>query len=86
MSATDILIAEDKQSVAQELKKRLEELGYRVVGIAYSGEAAIEQTEALRPHIVLMNIRLRGIKDGIQAGSYIRDDCDTPIWLYLQAI
>jgi len=79
MSATDILIAEDKQSVAQELKKRLEELGYRVVGIAYSGEAAIEQTEALRPHIVLMNIRLRGIKDGIQAGSYIRDDCDTPI-------
>src|ERR1041385_714389 len=79
MSTTNVLIAEDKQSVAQELKQRLEELGYKVLGIVSSGEEAIEKTEVLRPHIVLMNIRLGGVRGGIEAGSYIRDDCNTPI-------
>src|SRR6266496_5831175 len=79
MPGTDVLIAEDEKSVAQELRGRLEELGYKVVDIAYSGEEAIEKTEKLRPHVVLMNIRLRGATDGIQTGSLIRDYHDTPI-------
>ncbi|HEX9333838.1 MAG TPA: response regulator, partial [Anaerolineales bacterium] len=79
MPGTDVLIAEDEKSVAQELRGRLEELGYKVVDIAYSGEEAIEKTEKLRPHVVLMNIRLKGATDGIQTGSHIRDYHDTPI-------
>jgi PAS domain S-box-containing protein len=79
MSATDILIVEDEKSVAQGLRERLEELGYKVVDIAYSGEEAIEKTERLRPQIVLMNIRLQGTIDGIQTGNHIRDYHDTPI-------
>ncbi|HLO27803.1 MAG TPA: response regulator [Anaerolineales bacterium] len=79
LSAADILIAEEKRSVAQELKKLLEDLGYEVVEIACSGEEAVEKTEKLRPQVVLMNIRLKGTRDGIQTGSYIRDFYDTPI-------
>jgi PAS domain S-box-containing protein len=79
MSATDILIVEDEKLAAQELRGRLEELGYKVVDIAYSSEEAIEKTEKLRPHIVLMNIRLKGTRDGIQTGSLIGDYHDTPI-------
>ena len=79
MSATEILIAEYENSVAQELKVQLEKLGYRVVDIANSGETAAEKTEKLRPDVVLMNVRLNGAIDGIQTGSYIRDYHDTPI-------
>jgi CheY-like chemotaxis protein len=43
MSHPDILIVEDNKSVAQELQERLEELGYKVLDIACSGEEAIEK-------------------------------------------
>jgi PAS domain S-box-containing protein len=79
MSATGILIAEYEHSVAQDLKVRLETLGYRVIGIAYSGEEAIEMTETLRPNIVLMNTRLKGAIDGLQTVSHIRHGQDIPI-------
>jgi PAS domain S-box-containing protein len=79
MAATEILIAEYEKTVAQELKVRLEKLGYKVVDIAYSSESAVEKTEKLHPDVVLMNVRLNGAIDGIQTGSYIRDFHDTPI-------
>lgn len=79
MSAAGILIAEYEYSVAQDLKVRLEALGYQVIDIAYSGKEAIEKTEKLRPRVVLMNTRLKGDIDGLQTGSLIRDDQDIPI-------
>ena len=79
MPATEILIAEYEELVAQTLKSLLEKLGYKVLGIAHSSEAAVEKTEKLQPDIVLMNVRLNGAIDGIQTGSYIRDYHDTPI-------
>ncbi|HKU52670.1 MAG TPA: response regulator, partial [Nitrospira sp.] len=79
MSAAGILIAEYESSVAQDLKVRVEALGYRVIDIASSGEEAIQKTDKLRPNIVLMNTRLRGTIDGLQTGSQIRDNHDIPI-------
>ena len=79
MSPPDILIVEDNRSVAQELQEQLEELGYKVLDIACSGEEAIEKTKNLRPNIVLMNMRLKGTTDGIQVGDHIRNDYDTPV-------
>ena len=79
MAATDILIVDNDELVAQELRERLEQLGYKIVDIAYSGEEAIEKTGKLRPHVVLMNARLKGAQDGIQTGRHIHDDHDTPI-------
>ena len=79
MSAASILIAEYENSVAQDLKLRLEALGYRVIDIASSGEEAIEKTETLRPNIVLMNTRLKGAIDSLQTSSHIRDNQDIPI-------
>jgi PAS domain S-box-containing protein len=79
MSAADILIADHTQAVAQELRRRLEKLGYRVVDIAISGEEAIEKTKKLHPHLVLMNGRLKGAKDGVETGSCLSDTYDIPI-------
>jgi PAS domain S-box-containing protein len=79
MSGADILIAEYDRSVAQELKVRLEALGYRVIDIAYSAEEAIEKTGRLRPRLLLMNTRLKGIIDGLQTGNNVCEDQDIPV-------
>ncbi len=79
MSGTGILIVEDQEPMAQELRRRLEELGYKVVDIAHSSEEAIEKSERLKPNVVLMNLRLRGESDGIQTSNHIREYFDTPI-------
>lgn len=44
--------------------------GFRIVGEADSGEAAVELVEALRPDLVLMDIHLPGIS-GIEAARQI---------------
>ncbi len=84
-----ILIAEDEPTVAQDLKCRLESLGYDVVGITNCGEHAVSLAESLRPDLVLMDIQLAGDMDGIQAAEQIRKFriplvfvsgyCDSPV-------
>jgi two-component system, NarL family, invasion response regulator UvrY len=44
--------------------------GFEVIGEADSGEAAVEQVEALKPDLVLMDIHLPGIS-GIEAARRI---------------
>ena len=83
-AAKRILIVEDQKLIAADLENTLRRLGYDVVGAASSGEDAITKTEELRPNVVLMDVRLRGPMDGIQAAAAIRDRLDVPI-LYLTA-
>jgi PAS domain S-box-containing protein len=82
MAVTDILIVEDNKSVVRELREQLDLLGYKVVDVASSGGEAIEKTRTRCPHIVLMNIRLKGTVDSLQAGRDIRDEFDIPV-IYL---
>lgn len=79
MPPTGILIAEDEKSVAHELKRRLEGLGYKVAGIINSGEDAIQATEKLQPELVLMNVRYQGTRGGIKTGSLIHTLHNTPV-------
>lgn len=46
---------------------RLQRLGYAVVGVASSGDEAIAKAVELRPGLVLMDVRLEGEMDGIEA-------------------
>jgi PAS domain S-box-containing protein len=79
MEERGILIVEDEQIVATELKGRLNHLGYRVVGLACTGPEAIAKTEHLNPDLILMDIRLRGEMDGIEAAGRILASRDIPI-------
>jgi PAS domain S-box-containing protein len=79
-----VLVAEDEQVVALELKDRLLRSGYRVADVAASGEEAVEATRKLRPDLILMDIKLQGEMDGIAAAEAIRKDIDVPI-VYLTA-
>ncbi len=81
---TRILVVEDVAITAMDIKRRLERLGYEVVGLAASGEDAIAKAESLRPDLVLMDIKLKGEMDGVQAAATIRRQYDIPV-VYLTA-
>jgi two-component system cell cycle sensor histidine kinase/response regulator CckA len=74
-----ILVVEDERLLAEELRERLESIGATVVGSVVSGEQAIATAEQLRPDLVLMDIRLKGEMDGIEAATRIIRTVGTPI-------
>lgn len=74
-----ILIVEDERIIAINLKESLESLGYIVVAIAASGKKAIEKATNLCPDLVLMDIRLKGSMDGIEAAEQIWDSLQIPV-------
>ncbi|HEY5809427.1 MAG TPA: response regulator [Povalibacter sp.] len=79
-----ILIVEDERIIAMDLAGTLTELGYSIAGMTTRGEDAIEQARRLSPHLILMDVRLAGKIDGIQAARSIRLESDVPV-IYLTA-
>jgi PAS domain S-box-containing protein len=84
MENPTIMIVEDEIVVAMELEEKLKHMGYQVGAIVSSGEAAVSGAEANPPDLILMDIRLQGSVDGIQAASLIRNHHDVPV-IYLTA-
>ena len=79
-----ILIVEDEALVAFNLDRRLTRLGYSVVGRVATGDEAIHSAMTLYPHVVLMDIHLRGEMDGVEAAQAIRAQRPIPI-IFLSA-
>ena len=79
MSSKRILIVEDEAVVALDLRMQLEDMGYAITGIAASGEAALTAVEQNGPDLVLMDVRLQGKLDGIEAAAELRRTSDTPV-------
>ena len=69
---TKVLIVEDEPIVAEAMSQFLENAGHEVVGIARDEVSAICGAAAERPDLVLMDIRLAGASDGIEAARKIR--------------
>ncbi len=84
MANVKILIVEDERITAEDMKKALNSVGFEVPIIVSSGEAAIEAAEKFMPDLVLMDIKLEGEMDGIQAAEKIRSKLGIPI-IYLTA-
>jgi PAS domain S-box-containing protein len=80
--ATSVLIVEDDQSTAAQIRRVLEKYGYRVAGIASSGHQALEMSAAQHPNIVLMDILLGGGMDGVATAQLIGGNFQIPI-IYL---
>jgi signal transduction histidine kinase len=74
-----ILIVEDETIVALDMRCRLEGFGYVICGLAATGTAAITMASDHQPDLILMDIKLKGDMDGIEAGSQIRALQDVPI-------
>lgn len=67
-----VLIVEDEYFVALEAEQSLADAGFTVVGVADSAELAIKLALSERPEIVVMDIRLSGVRDGIDAAIELR--------------
>ncbi|MEH1823991.1 MAG: ATP-binding protein [Nostoc sp.] len=74
-----VLVVEDEYILAINLQESLESLGYVVLDIADSAEGAIAKATELRPNLVLMDIRLRGEMDGIEAAEQIWHNLQIPV-------
>lgn len=73
------LIVEDEVLIAEELKERLSRLGFEVIDVVDSADDAIAIARRELPDVILMDIRLKGAKDGIEAAQEIRRYVDLPI-------
>jgi signal transduction histidine kinase len=78
MGQARILVAEDESIVAQDIKGRLESLGYSVCATAVNGYDAVKLARDLRPDLALMDIRLEGEMDGIRAAEQLVE-LDVPV-------
>ncbi|QWR78952.1 response regulator [Candidatus Magnetomonas plexicatena] len=74
-----ILVVEDERIIAREIEERLKRMGFSVIGIVSSGESALQKIPEELPDLVLMDIRLRGDIDGIEAAKHIRGKYDIPV-------
>lgn len=84
MSGRTILVVEDEALVAEDIRETLAASGYHVPMIAATGDEAIARTAELRPDLVLMDIRIRGPRDGIDAANEIYERFEIPV-VYLTA-
>jgi signal transduction histidine kinase len=60
-----ILIVEDDPDFSSSLRALLEHFGYRVIGVAYSAEQALEAAAMDPPDLVILDIGLSGALDGV---------------------
>ncbi len=74
-----VLIVEDEFLIAESLRLQLKELGLDVCGRAATAEAAVALAHEHRPALVLMDVRLRGRKDGIDAALAIKGTLEAKV-------
>jgi CheY-like chemotaxis protein len=84
MLNSKILLIENESIIAIDLKSRLENLGYNIIGIVNKGEDAIKKIEETKPDLILMNIILKGELDGIKTAQIIKNKYKIP-FIYLTA-
>ena len=77
-------MVEDEALIAEEIQDRLRRLSYDVIGVADTGASAIKIAEQQHPDLVLMDIRLKGKMDGIEAAQQIYERLEIPT-LYVTA-
>ena len=73
-----LLVVEDDWFIGMEIEAVLRQAGYEVLDVVASAEAAVSAALEHKPDLVLMDIRLAGPRDGIDAAVDIREQADIP--------
>lgn len=76
---SNVLIVEDEALVALEIRECVEHLGHNVFAVVDTAESAVQHALAQKPDLVIMDIRLKGPMDGIEAASLIRKSANVPV-------
>jgi CheY-like chemotaxis protein len=75
----NILIVEDEAILAMCLQDKLIALGYGIPAAVSSGEQAVQAADDYHPDLVLMDIKLNGRMDGLEAAQQIRERYQIPV-------
>lgn len=79
MNKAKIAIVEDEAIVAEDIRQMLIGMGYEVAGIAATADEALKVAETELPNLVLMDIRIKGARDGIDAAEQMLAQYDIPV-------
>ncbi|MFH1160211.1 MAG: response regulator [bacterium] len=84
MSKISLYIVEDELILAHDLKAKLTDMGYDILGVDTKGESAVENIANLKeqnqePDIVIMDIKLASTMDGIQAARILTENSNCGI-------
>lgn len=83
MIKTKILIVEDEILIADTIKRYLERGGYEIVGIAISYEEAVALFLVHQPDLALIDIRLNGVKTGLDFADFMSSQNQSIPFIYL---
>ena len=74
-----VLIVEDEFIISELLRYEIEQMGLAVCGVAVTADEAIALAGQHRPALVLMDMRLRGQGDGVDAALAIHDQVGSKV-------
>jgi DNA-binding NarL/FixJ family response regulator len=74
-----IFIAGANRLDALDLQQRISRMGHLVLAVVHSSDEALHLAAVRRPDVVVMDIRLPGLIDGIQAGTQIWTRLGMPV-------
>lgn len=74
-----ILVVEDDAIVAMDIEHALESMGYEVVALAGNAADALRLARSREPDLVLMDIRMPGPMDGVDAAATIEAELSIPV-------
>jgi two-component system, response regulator PdtaR len=70
-SALRVAVVEDEPFVRLDIEMAVQNAGHHVVGAVDSADAAVELARIQHPDVMIMDVRLRGVRDGIDAAIEI---------------
>jgi two-component system, LytTR family, response regulator LytT len=81
----DILIIEDELIIAEHLNQMLQKAGFGLCRLATTYDEALQFIEERKPQLVLTDISLGEIKNGIDIGHYLRENHNIP-FIYITSL
>lgn len=75
----NIIIVEDEAIVAMENRMNLDVAGHQISAIVATAQEAIDAFDLEIPDLMLMDIKLKGEMDGIDAMTIIRKKSNVPV-------
>lgn len=74
----NILLVEDEAIIAMHIGVEIKKAGYHLSDHVSTGEEAISSARKNMPDLILMDIRLSGVMDGLTAAKIIQEEMNIP--------
>jgi CheY-like chemotaxis protein len=74
-----VLIVEDEVIVAEDIRSKLVDRGFKVIGIADSFDKALEIVKEQRPDLMILDIRIKGEINGVETAIILATHYDQPV-------